>query len=231
MLVNAVTEKAIMEITERKKQISTRAERVRLASRERRDLERQDLRLAILDAAATLFLEKGYERFSMRQVAERIGYSATTLYRYFDSKDHLLFAVVDRGFERFGEALEQAAASTNDPIERIRALGRAYIRFGLENPVYYQMMFLQRTDYLSAPPEGSGEPRFATFLTLQDAIEGAVAAGALKPGDARSFSNALWALVHGLVAISITLVQTLDFDPHQTAETALDMAIDGLRHR
>src|SRR4051812_23310226 len=106
----------------------TRAARVRAASLERRSLRKTELRQAILDAAGELFLEQGYERFSMRQVAERIGYTATTLYRYFDNKDSLVFAVVDRGFEEFGAALVAAATSTDDPLERLRELGRAYIR-------------------------------------------------------------------------------------------------------
>jgi AcrR family transcriptional regulator len=51
-----------------------------------------------VDAAGALFLEQGYERFSLRKVAERIGYSPTTIYLYFRDKDDLLFTVVDEGF-------------------------------------------------------------------------------------------------------------------------------------
>src|SRR3954466_12950071 len=107
---------------------TTRSERVRAASRQRRELQRTELRQLILDAAGALFLEQGYERFSMRNVAERIGYTATTISGYFANKDGLLCAVVDRGFERFGSALEAASASTSDPLDRLRALGRAYVR-------------------------------------------------------------------------------------------------------
>src|SRR3954454_21915364 len=96
----------------------TRAERLRDASRQRRDQEKQDVRQAILDAAAELFREHGYEHFSLRQVAERIGYSPTTIYLYFDDKDDLLFTVADLGFTRFGEQLAEAAANTGDPAKR-----------------------------------------------------------------------------------------------------------------
>src|SRR5215213_6311078 len=89
---------------------TTRAERLREASRQRRDQEKQDVRQVILDAAADLFREHGYERFSLRQVAERIGYSPTTIYLYFTDKDDLLFTVADVGFMRFGEQLVAAAA-------------------------------------------------------------------------------------------------------------------------
>src|SRR2546428_13605803 len=90
---------------------TTRAERVRNASRQRRAHEKQELRAAILAAAGKLFDEQGYERFSLRQVAELIGYSPTTIYLYFKDKDDLLFTVVDEGFDRFGQQLADAAAS------------------------------------------------------------------------------------------------------------------------
>src|SRR5919201_3552732 len=109
-------------------------ERLRRASRRRRAQEKLELRQAILAAAGELILEKGYEAFSLRQVAERIGYSATTIYLYYDDKDALVGAVVAEGFARFLRALE--AVRTEDPLGRIADLGRAYVRFARANPVY-----------------------------------------------------------------------------------------------
>jgi AcrR family transcriptional regulator len=204
---------------------------VRRASRERRDLRRQELRQAILDAAADLFLAEGYERFSMRQVAERIGYSATTIYRHFADKDELLFAVVDQGFERFGAALDEASRSTDDPIGRIRALGRAYVRFGRENAVYYQMMFMQRADYLNAPVGESTESRVDSFSVLERAVQSALDAGALRPGDARKISSTLWALVHGITALAITMTNKEMFAAEADVDAALAAIFEGLRAR
>src|SRR5919199_4858802 len=102
-----------------------------LSTRQRREQQRQQLRQAILDAAGELLLERGYEAFSLRQVAERIGYSATTIYRYFENKDDLVFGIVDEGFRIFGDRLRAAAAGPVDPLERLRAVGEAYVRFGL----------------------------------------------------------------------------------------------------
>src|SRR6266487_6667346 len=151
----------------KKSTAGTQAQRLRKAIRHRRDQEKQELRQAILTAAGELFLEQGYERFSLRKVAERIGYSATTIYLYFRDKDDLLFTVVDEGFMRFGQQLAAAAASQEDPWERLIALGRAYVSFGLEHPVYYQLMFMQRSDFLTHQPEGADQPRLATFLVLR----------------------------------------------------------------
>jgi AcrR family transcriptional regulator len=199
---------------------TTRAERLRDASRQRRDQEKQDVRQAILDAAAALFREHGYERFSLRQVAERIGYSPTTIYLYFTDKDDLLFTVADVGFTRFGEQLVAAATSTADPVERLRAMGRAYIDFGIQNPVYYQLMFMQRCDFLLGQRAGEYEPRIDSFGVLQQAVRAALEAGAVPAGDAEPFADTLWALVHGIVAMAITM-------PFFTAERAHAAAAAG----
>src|SRR5215469_18650450 len=155
----------------KKSTAKTQAERLHQAIRHRQDQEKQELRQAILTAAGELFLEQGYERFSLRKVAERIGYSPTTIYLYFRDKDDLLFTVVDEGFTRFGQQLAAAATSTVDPWERVIALGRAYVAFGLQNPVYYQLMFMQRADFLTHEQADKGQPRIATFVVLRQAVQ------------------------------------------------------------
>ena len=195
---------------------TTRAARLRDASRQRRDQEKQDVRQAILDAAAELFREHGYERFSLRQVAERIGYSPTTIYLYFTDKDDLLFTVADVGFARFGEQLVAASASTADPIGRLAAMGRAYIDFGIQNPAYYQLMFMQRGDFLMGQRAGDCTPRIDSFGILQQAVRDAINTGALRTGDPAPYADALWALVHGTVAMTITM----PFFPAERAQAA-----------
>ncbi len=207
----------------------TQAERLRKAIRHRQAQEKQELRQAILTAAGELFLEQGYERFSLRKVAERIGYSPTTIYLYFRDKDDLLFSVVDEGFMRFGQQLAAAAESHEDPWERLIALGQAYVTFGLQNPVYYQLMFMQRTDFLTQRQVGESQPRIASFRVLQQAVQQAIDAGVLRPGDAQSYSDVLCALVHGMVSLAISM-PTFDASRIQrTMETAWQMECQGLR--
>ncbi len=207
----------------------TQAERLRKAIRHRQAQEKQELRQAILTAAGELFLEQGYERFSLRKVAERIGYSPTTIYLYFRDKDDLLFTVVDEGFVRFGHQLAAAAESQEDPWERIIALGRAYVTFGLQNPVYYQLMFMQRTDFLTQRQVGESQPRIASFQVLREAVQQAIDARVLRPGDAQSYSDVLWALVHGITSLAISM-PTFDASRLQrTMETAWQMECQGLR--
>src|SRR5919112_6714668 len=161
---------------------STQAARLREVSRRRREQQKEDLWRTILDAAAGLFLEHGYEALSMRQIAERIGYSATTIYRYYEDKDDLLFAIVQEGFLRFGTQLTKAARRGGEPLARLQALGHAYVEFGLKNPVYYQLMFMQRSDFLFES-RAEEAPMIDSFGVLQQSVEQAMGAGLLRQGD------------------------------------------------
>ena len=207
----------------------TRSDRLRAASRQRREHEKQEVRQAILDAAGALFLEHGYAGFSLRQVAEQIGYSATTIYLYFSDKDDLLFTLADEGFRRFGAQLTEAASRMADPIDRIRVLAHTYVAFGLDNPTYYQLMFMQRGDFLLACRPGDERPRIDTLRILQQAIEDAISAGLLRGGSARVYADALWALAHGSVALHISMATVSCERAEAMATVAVQALVTGLR--
>lgn len=206
----------------------TRDERVREAIKQRKRHEKEELRQTIVKAAGELFLEEGYNRFSLRKVAERIGYSATTIYHYFKDKDDLLFTIVDYGFERFAYQLQQAVATATSVHERLAALCRAYVSFGLENPVYYQLMFLQRSDFLLQQREGEEQPRYASFHILRDTIQQGINEGVLRPGNIEVYSQTLWAHVHGIVSLAISM-PVLDREMlQQMTELTSSMVFEGL---
>ncbi len=210
---------------------TTRGARIRTASRHRREQEKEELRQTILKAAGALFLEQGYDGFSMRHLAESIGYSPATLYLYFRDKDDLLFTVVDEGFKHFGEQLARAAASTNDPRMRLDALGQAYVSFGLRHPVYYQLMFMRRVDFLTQARAGEQQPRLEAFRVLQDAVQAAMDAGVMQPGDAQSCSDALWAMMHGIVALAISMPMFDAARVQKLTTVARDMIFKGFSQR
>ena len=210
-------------------QLTTQAERLREVSRRRREHEKEGLRRAILDAAAALFLEHGYEGLSMRQVAERIGYSATTIYRYYEDKDDLLLAIVHEGFLRFGQQLSKAAQSGADPRERLAALGHAYIEFGLKNPVYYQLMFMKRHDMMFESRTEEKAQMIDSFGVLQQAVEEAMRAGIIRRGDAETTATVIWAVVHGITSLAIAGSKRFHRrQVRQCVELAMRMIRDGL---
>lgn len=184
----------------------TRQERIRQRSTERRERSRQQTRQAILEAATQLFEREGYEGFSLRQVAEAIGYTPTTIYLYFKDKDDLLFAVCSQGFAEFTEALQQAYRSTPDPLERVEALGWAYLEFGLSRPLHYQMMFMQRSEWALRASAPAGEVEGSTsYHILLQAVTEAMKAGKIRMGDPLETTNLVWSGMHGIVSLALSM--------------------------
>ena len=181
----------------------TRATRLKAKSSARRAQQKTEVRQAILSAASELFLEGGLEGFSLRGVAERVGYSATTVYLYFENKDDLLFAVSLEGFEGFGRALQNAYDSVSDPVERIGALARAYTSFGAAHPAHYRLMFMERGEFLGRTNPRDQKPTVDSFGILVRAVHEAHAAGRVRVGQPMELVYTLWAGVHGLVALSL----------------------------
>ena len=207
----------------------TRTKRLRDASQQRRNQEKQEVRQAILTAATELFLEHGYHNFSLRQVAEKIGYSPGTIYLYFKDKDAILFTIMEEGVMRFGQMLAVAAAA-NDARERLTRIGEAYIRFGVQNPAHYQLMFMQRPDYLAREPQNTAQPILELFDLWRKVVEDAMQAGVLSVGDPTSTGDVLWALLHGVVSIAILMPNFDQSRIHDMTQKALEMLTSGLHN-
>jgi len=184
---------------------TTRAERIKSASTSRRQAKKEELRSAILEAALALFEEHGYEKFSLRQVAETVGYTPTTIYLYFANKDALLFQTAMEGFRTFGQRLQAAYDSSKDPRERFLHIGQAYIAFGLEHPVHYRLMFMQRGEFMELTPDNDCESVIDSFKVLQDSVLDCIKAGFLEEGEVETYANTAWAFVHGIVALAISV--------------------------
>lgn len=181
----------------------TRAKRIREGSQKRREQQRQETRQAILEAATALFAEKGYEDFSLRQVAEATGYTPTTIYLYFENKDDLLFQTATHGFKTFGEMLQAGYDSADTPRERFFAIGQAYVTFGLTHPVHYRLMFMQRGEFLFKPPPGECDSIIDAFAILEQTLQECVDAGVIAPQNVHQLAGTIWSGVHGIVALAI----------------------------
>lgn len=156
-------------------------------------------------AAMRLFAKHGYDGVTMRALADQLGVSAMTSYRYLRGKDELFALVRAEAFRRFGDSLAASSSrSTSTPTQRLLRLKRAYIQFALDEPDAYRIMFEIRTpaDAPAATPAADdveGESRRA-FGYLHDAVKSAVDEGALI-GDALVIARLLWASTHGLVSL------------------------------
>jgi AcrR family transcriptional regulator len=109
--------------------------------KERKEKKKTELKQEILDASVKLFSEHGYDGVSIRKIAEVIEYSPTTVYLYFKDKNEILYELHEIGFKKFA-ALNQNLRNISNPLLRLNKLGENYLKFGLENPEYYDLMYL-----------------------------------------------------------------------------------------
>ena len=180
-----------------------------MGSKERRERQRDAVRMKILDAAREMFAANGYEGVSMRAIAERIEYSPTAIYQHFEDKEALIRELCYADFGRLAEDLIESQ-KIEDPIERLHACGLAYARFAIEHPNHYRLMFMSPlpAKYDEAEmAEIKGQPEFDSYALLLSQVRSAAQAGRLRdPGaDPDIVAQTLWAGIHGVVSLEIAL--------------------------
>ncbi|MES1176418.1 MAG: TetR/AcrR family transcriptional regulator [Myxococcales bacterium] len=165
-----------------------------------------DTQALILTAARDLFLEAGVARFSLREVARRVGISPAAVYRHFEHKEALILAACTQGFQIFSSYLVRALAAST-PLSRLLAAGEQYRAFGLENPLDYRFIFMSPAEEVCPPPDpevAPDLPQYSTFRFLVDRVSECMATGALKAGDPEPVALYIWAHVHGLVSLRLS---------------------------
>lgn len=147
------------------------------------------------------FAEGGVDSVTMRQLANELGCSPMTPYRYFRDKDEILAAVRTAAFDRFADALETAGAGITDPHERARATGRAYLDFAFGQPNAYRLMFdmSQPDDDRYPDLARAGERARATMSGNLESM----AEGGQVHGDPEVLGYVIWAAIHGLVVLRL----------------------------
>lgn len=108
--------------------------------KERKAREKAALRAKIVETANVLFLDRGYEGTSIRQIAQAIEYSPATLYLYFKDKKDLFQEILDTAFEAIKSELENATI-ISDPPSRLQELCRRYLCFLRQEAHYYDLIF------------------------------------------------------------------------------------------
>ena len=99
----------------------------------------------ILESALSIIVEQGFDKLSMRKIASRLGITATTIYNYFNSKDELYFMIRIHGFEQLYRSFQRARTENETTHKRLRSMIELFIRFGIEYPDYYDIMFVNRS--------------------------------------------------------------------------------------
>lgn len=163
-----------------------------------------DLRRVLIDAALKLAEEGGPEAVSVREAARRAGVSAGAPFRHFESRHALMTAVAEEAQRRFRAEIERALAGApaDDPLQRFRELGVAYLRWAMKNPAHFEIISSGRHfdhDAAAALSRDNAELVALTERTLAEAFE----KGQLKPADLKQVQIAGRALVYGFARMNV----------------------------
>ena len=147
----------------------------------------------------------GLDRLTLRGLGDRFGVSAPALYAHFADKEDLLRAVAERQFDdlmaRYVEI--DAAADPDRPLDRVRAQCRNYVRMAREDPELFRVMFLFPPELspASVPPGVELPGATRAFQVAAEAVEQAIAAGAIVSDDPLLVALTLWSGTHGVATV------------------------------
>ncbi|MBI2689045.1 MAG: TetR/AcrR family transcriptional regulator [Acidobacteria bacterium] len=192
---------------------------------ERRAREKDALRQKTLDAAIELFLENGFESVTMRGIADRIEYSASTIYLYFKNKTEIVGAICTEAFETLIERLDEIEQRELPPLDGFLAGVRCYIAFGLENPHQYQVVFGTSTPDEFAYQEEPNRLGMQALEYLARCIVRCQDAGIFHRGDPFADAIAVWMQLHGTTAVLINDHGRYNF-PWPSKEALVDRSVD-----
>ena len=164
------------------------------------------LREEILDAASRLLTETGDDAaVNIRAVAKAVGVTPPSIYLHFADKAELIKAVCGRHFASLDTCLEAAVAGTDDPAEQLLLRGRAYVRFGLEHPEQYRILFMSKREVACDEPPDEELKAASGFTALVANVVRAAEAGAIAAPDPLLVATGLWTVVHGITSLAISI--------------------------
>lgn len=187
---------------------------------EHRPYHHGDLRAALLAGAEDTLREKGVTALSLRELARTTGVSHAAPTRHFKDKQALLDALALMGFERMTQAVH-GADDPSLPLEtRLTALGRAYLRFAVDNAALLELMYARKHDPdISEQLATAVAAAMTPFLQL---VTDAQARGEIIPGDPERITLLAGAALHGVAAFIA--------GGHLPAESALDSVGELVHH-
>ena len=192
--------------------------------------EIEAFRADLCRVAERLFAENGFDGVTMRALANELGCSPMTPYRYFENKEAILAAVRTEAFVRQGVRTEKAALEHRDPEDRLRAFAKTYVAFARDEPHAYRIMFsLSASTDLGDTlrnPDTRGDV-LRGWTPLVSVMEELIDSGRAF-GDPIDLAHLAWVMLHGLVTLELSNKFLLGRDLDQLIGPAVDTFLRGI---
>jgi len=190
----------------------------------RRAKYKAEVQAEILGAAREIFVQGGYENFSMRALAERIGYSTAATYKHFKSKGEIFEHLAAESFAALMAASESVKSiAGEDPVDRLKRGMLAYVHFGLQNSDHYRIAFLLHQPDTTRPPKPT-----AAYAGLKSRVQSCIDTGKFRSGDIELMAQSLWAAAHGITSLLIQKPAFPWVARRRLIAQVFDSAVEGL---
>lgn len=160
------------------------------------------MRRRIVDAAIEMFVAEGYEKVSIRNIADKIEYSPATIYLYYKDKDELLYDVQGEAFQKLANYL-RARITAEDPLERVRQLILAYLDFAREYEELYDLMFIIKAPMNSVQKDAEWDNGQDAFTLLRENVISCVEKGLIRFDNPMIATLSIWAFAHGFISLNL----------------------------
>ncbi|HEX2206691.1 MAG TPA: TetR/AcrR family transcriptional regulator [Longimicrobium sp.] len=187
------------------------------------------LRAATLDTTRTLLVRDGYENLSMRKIARQVGCSVSSIYEHFASKDQLVHALIDEGFQRWYDIVAEAAEVPGTPAQRLELHCRRYVEFGLDNPEYYEIMYMHHPRLAERFPRDMFRRATRSMDVLSRLVQETAPDTFPGAAEARIHAHVIWAILHGVVSTIIAARLDTRIDQSAYIDSSIHFAVDGTR--
>ena len=184
------------------------------------------LKEKILESSRHLLATEGYNGLSMRKIAGLVGCKAASIYHHFESKDKIVHALIDEGYQLQYDYILKRIKGMTEPLSRLEARARAFIDFGLENPEFYHIMYVLYTDEMERYPK---ENYRRNTLNMAGTIEDIAAAAKSGHIDLKEepeiLASAGTAMLHGVVSLFLTKRFHVKLDRERIKDIVVRQAI------
>ena len=169
------------------------------------------MRDELIDVAEELLAERGAaDLVPVAEIVRRVGVTAPVLYQHFADKDALFVAVHARRMNDFRDTLRRAGRRSSSPLEALEKRGRAYIRYATTKSDAYMALFMSPHALAADVFDDPGASNFTAFDDLVTNVRACMDAGEIPDGDAELAARVVWAQVHGLASLLITMPEIAD---------------------
>ncbi|HEY8571274.1 TetR/AcrR family transcriptional regulator [Phenylobacterium sp.] len=186
-------------------------------------------RAEILEAAERIFVAEGYDGATIRKIADEVGVSSTALYMHFPDKSCILLEICQGTIGVLLERNREIAAKPLDPVVRVRMMLEAYMRWGLEHPNAYQLVYSAPRPVTAHPwPDDTVDLSTQCYESFSGVVREIAACGRLRTGTADSAAQAFWMSCHGVVALLTARPRFGWSDQDELIRVTLDALMNGL---